>query len=191
MNTPGSVDWTPADLKRKLLKLLPLLALFVRASIGVAMLNGGLIGIFSKNNGANVFNNPGLRGAMAPAGLESLSTIIPYIELALGVGLIFGIFTTISALLACAFSLVGQLITTITLITNAGIGPGIDPLTMGLNPLTMFYPNQGVVAYTLLVALSPLSVNRFSIDALIFQKEITSPPEHGVDFVTKEEIDAR
>ena len=188
MNKTGSVDWSPADYKRKLLRLLPLMALYVRASVGLSMLTTGLFLMFSKNNPGN---NAAFQGAMTPGGLDSLATLIPYVNLALGVGLILGIFTTLSALLASAFSLLGPLLWAISLITTAGIGNGGNSIATVLNQFSIFYQAQGVVTYLLVIALSPLAINRYSIDALIFQKEILPPPEDQVDVDEPKQVESR
>jgi uncharacterized membrane protein YphA (DoxX/SURF4 family) len=182
MSTPNVVDPRPDDLARPIRQLLPVLALFLRVSIGLAMLNSGLMGLFTKNNGGNPFANPALgRLPTFPAGLDGLTTVLPYAELALSVGLIFGVFTTITALLACAVSLINPLLTTVALVSSAGIGPGMNPMVMGLNGIAMLLPpNQFVVAYMLLVALSPLSINRFSVDALMFERRTLPLPQPGV-----------
>ena len=181
---------TTDDLAGHVAKLLPLLALFVRVSVGLTMLNSGLVGIFSRNHGRNPFNIPGFGGGpTTPAGMEAVASMLPYTELALGVGLIFGIFTTITSLLACLISLVNPSLATITLVTTAGIGPGMNQFTIGFNPESFFSGNTGVVAYSLLVALSPLAINRYSIDALIFQRGAAPIAPRAVDRGAAEAID--
>ena len=188
MSVPSPVEPPTDDPVRHVARLLPLLALFVRASIGLNMLNSGLIGIFSKNLGRNLFNNGAFGGPGTPPGSDALAGIFPYAELAVSVGLIFGIFTTISAFLACAISLIGPLLTTLSLVTSAGLGPAMNQNLMGFNLIGMLSPNTGVVAYVLLVAISPLRINRFSIDALIFQRNTAPIPRGGVDPVAEGEI---
>ena len=190
MSISNHVDPRPDDLVRPLRQLLPVLALFVRVSVGLTVLNSGLNSMFPKNNGANPFGNGAFGRFPGPPGLDGLMTVLPYAELALSVGLIFGVFTTVTALLACALSLISPLLTTVTLVSSAGIGPGMNPLAMGLNGFGMLFTNQAVISCVLLVALSPIAINRYSVDALMFDRRNLPLPHPGVAPEAQEEIEA-
>lgn len=165
-------------------KLLPFLALFLRLSLGLSLMNTGLAAVLSQNGpgggmgfagrGMNLFGGAPL--ASVP-GLEGLAYVLPYVELAVAVGILFGIFTTISALAGCALTLVSPLLMTFALVTTPGFGGGPTRFMPGPEFLLLF-PGQSALGYCLLVLLSPQPLNRFSIDALIFQRSRAPiPPE--------------
>lgn len=180
----------PHDREAPIAGLLPHLAFFVRVSVGLSLLNRGLVEIFAKNSsragGGNPFYNPAFARNPTAPGMDAFTTIIPYVELALSVGLIFGIFTTLCALSACLISLLSPLLTTVMLMLSAGVGPGMNPY--GMDIITLFNPNQGMLSYVLLVVLSPLPINKFSIDALIFHRNPRPLRQRGVDLEGTAEI---
>lgn len=160
--------------------LLPWLALFVRLAIGLSLLNIGLAAVMASM--ASPFGGPGPwnggwnAGPPGFPGLGLLAGLLPYAALAVGAGLVFGIFTTAAALLACGLVLLPAILLTLEIVTVGNImSPnGMIPFGRGLGPDALIgLLGLGVVATPSLVALvllSPTSINRFSIDALIFRR---------------------
>ncbi|HEY2155190.1 MAG TPA: hypothetical protein VGH33_06140 [Isosphaeraceae bacterium] len=161
------------------------LALFLRLAVGLGLLNFGLAAIMAAVaapfGGWTGMRPPSSQGFIP--GIEVLFSALPYACAAIGVGLVFGIFTTISALLACAVTLLLPLILTIHLLIAGGLAfsPGFNPIMRGLGS------EAGVITIVLcvfvaptlvaLVLLSSPGVNRFSIDAYIFAR--TTRPVFG------------
>ena len=160
-------------------KLLAYVALFLRLSLGLSLLNAGLAGVLSSNGPMGGMPGFGGRavnpftGGVGPTvpGMEGLTTVLPFAELAVGVGLIFGIFTTICALAGCALTLVTPLLISFAMITMSGVGPPPNRFGIGLGvEFLMQLPGQSALTYAVLVLLSPSAINRLSIDALIFRR---------------------
>jgi len=187
MNTPLPLARIPRDdATGQYDRLLPWLALFVRLSVGIALLNAGLAGMMASGPGfgggppANPFMTP--MGPPGPLpGLETLVASLPYVELALGVGLCFGIFTTMTALACCGLVLVVPAIMTMQLLAVPTPQPGVivgGPRFMG--PGVAIYSVLFAVVSTpclvVLVLLSPRTINRLSVDALIFARAQVRPP---------------
>ncbi len=189
MSTSTLMDQLSAyNREGQITKLLPALACFARISVGLTMLNSGLMGIFAKSGRGSPFGNSGFGTPVTAPGMEGLIMALPYLELALAVGLIFGIFTTIVAFLSCLLSLLTPLLTTYMLVSGSANGQGMNQFAMGLNPFSMLFPNQGMLAYVLVVILSPLSINRYSVDALIFRQGPGPFPRRGMDSEAPKEI---
>ena len=162
--------------------MLACLALFLRLAVGLGLLNFGLAAIMAASavpfGGWTGVRPPPMQGAIP--GLEVMLSATPYACAAIGAGLVFGIFTTICALLACGLTLLLPLVMTFHLLLAGGLAftPGFNPIMRGLGPeagaisiaLCVF------VAPTLiaLVLLSAPAINRISLDAYIFAR--TSRP---------------
>jgi uncharacterized membrane protein YphA (DoxX/SURF4 family) len=162
-------------------RLLPYVILYLRLSMGLWLLNGGLAQVMPGNGRAGgPLNRFNLNGKIP--GTEPITQLLPYVELGVGVALILGIFTTIAALTACAMSLVVPLLTSITLVAQVGVNnPFANPFE-----LAGMFVNQSTLSYALLVYLSPSGTNRFSIDALIFRP----PVQRVAEEVDPKESDA-
>ena len=159
-------------------KLLAYVALFLRLSLGLTALNAGLAGVLSTGGGGGP---PGFGGrgvnpftggiAQTMPGFEGLMMVLPFAEMAVGVGLIFGIFTTASTLAGCAMTLVPPLLMAVSMITTSGIGGGPNRVGGGFGlEFFILLPSQPALSYAVLVLLSPTTINRLSIDALIFRR---------------------
>ena len=156
-------------------RVLGLLALFVRLAIGLCLLNIGLATVMA--SAASTFGGgPGMGGQSTLPGLEMLVTLLPYLTLAIGVGLVFGIFTTVSALLACGLVLLLPLMITYQLVIAAGMpNAGFSPYNMmarfggpGEGIVLLFVSVFATPSFVALVLLSSPSINRYSFDALMF-----------------------
>ena len=155
-------------------KLLPWMALLVRLGVGLGLLNAGLTAM-SSNGGMNPgWNGPRFGGPGQP--FESVFVLIPYLEIGIGVGLTFGVFTTLMAILAWILILAVPLLMTIGLIVTASAGvsagfgfgrPGWAGMEAGI--MSLLIAVVTTPCFALLLALSPLSINTMSIDALMFQ----------------------
>jgi hypothetical protein len=158
--------------------VLACLALFLRLAVGLGLLNFGLAAIMANSMspyGGWAGMPPGSSQGFIP-GVELLFAALPYACATIGVGLVFGIFTTISALLACGLTLILPLLMTFHLMMAGSLA-----FSQGFNPMIrVLGPEAGVIsivasvlaAPTLvaLVLLSTPAINRFSIDAYIFAR---------------------
>ncbi len=190
-------------------KLLPYLSLFVRLAIGLSLLDIGLATIMS--SGPSPFGGPpgwppgGWGGPGASSGFPGVGLLVfvlPYAALAIGVGLVFGIFTTVAALMACGLALVFPVLLTLHMVIMGGINTNAMMMTPfgpgGFGPeagLTLLLIGLGITpGLVALVLLSPPSINRFSVDALMFQRVAppivppAAPPDAGVREPTDRDI---
>ncbi len=144
------------------------------ARLGSGLINGGLAAVLKQNG----FGGPGIgrpvnpfTGAVTPGmpGVDALADVLPFAELAVGVGLIFGIFTTICAIAACVLALVTPLMMTVSLMVNAGIATAPNRFGFGVE-FFLLGIGQSTLAYAALLLLSPVAINRLSMDALIFAR---------------------
>ncbi len=175
--------------------VLACLALFLRLAVGLGLLNFGMAAIMTANaapfGGAMGLRPPPMQGPMP--GLEFLLSATPYACAAIGAGLVFGIFTTICALLSCGLAALLPLLMTFHLLVAGGLAvtPGFNPMMRG------FGPEAGAISIALcvfvaptlvaLVLLSAPAINRLSLDAYIFARtgralfpeptESPAPPE--------------
>jgi hypothetical protein len=182
----------PTESVGQVARLLPWLALFVRVSVGLGFLNAGLAGLIS-GGGPGMIYGPVQWSGMMP-GAEVILKALPYIELAVGLGLICGIFTTIMALIACGLVLLIPILMTLSMFTTMATSMGTNPLGLG-RPRGGMGIEFGMVSvaiavistpcFALLVLLSPQAINRLSLDAMIFPKEpirpINGPPTGPVE----------
>ena len=187
---PRSLSWSTA--LNDSAKLLPYLAFAVRVGLGLGLLNGGLGGILSMR--PNSWGGVSGRSPGALGGLDVLLELFPYVELALGLGLVFGIFTTITALLSCAMALTIPLVMTVAILGavmtgtgGVGYAYGYGPAALQFSLMTVGITLAAIPGFALVVLLSPLSINRFSVDALIFKRS-RPIPYVGVDEDAKAEF---
>lgn len=187
MNAPPVLSrHLPAESVGPVARLLPWLALFVRVSVGLGFLNGGLAAMISGGGGPGMIYGPGAGLGFFP-GTDVLIKVLPYLELAVGLGLICGIFTTIMALIAWVLVLLIPILLTVNMFTAMAASMGTNTLGFGVGRGGMGL-DFGVISvavavistpcFALLVILSPQSINRLSLDAMIFPN-FPSPPIGG------------
>jgi hypothetical protein len=174
----------PAESVGQVSRVLPWLALFVRVSVGLGLLNGGLAGLIA-GGGPRVLFGQGMGPGFLP-GTEALFTALPYLELAAGLGLICGIFTTVMALVSCGLVLLIPLLMTYTMFTTmvasvAATPNGLGGMRGGMG-LEFGLVSVGIAlvstpCFALLLFLSPQSINRFSLDAMIFPSDPVRPTD--------------
>lgn len=154
--------------------------LLLRLGIGLSLLGTGLAGYFeSQRTGAGMVGwgqNPSMMG------YSLLFSVLPYIEMGLGLALILGFLTKTAAIASGFFSLLMPLMSIIQIVgtgpsnpggwqfytPNAGVPSNFAVL------MTTFLPN--LLTQAALIWLSPLRNHPYSIDTLIFSRnEIESP----------------
>jgi hypothetical protein len=170
---------TPPDRPRSPLmegpygRVLPWLALSARCAVGLCLLNIGLIVVISSSVGASP------PAEMVGMLVWAVMQVVPYLAIAVGLGLIFGIFTMLNAVFTCALVLVLPVMMLVGLIaqsaTNPGMGFGRGPLAMfgpdfGMGVIMISYPILVLPSLAILVLLSPMEINRFSLDTLMFRR---------------------
>jgi hypothetical protein len=176
MSTPATNDrWTAAVLEGPWGKILPWLALFTRCMFGLCLLNFGLLMLLNTSPNAS----PPVAD-LASVTIWILLQGVPYLSIAIGLGLVFGIYTTLNSLLACGLTLILPVVLLVGLITqsflgNGGLGPRGNPFGMvgsdvGVGLGIAGYAVFAIPCLVLLVLLSPMSINRYSLDTLMFGK---------------------
>jgi hypothetical protein len=176
MSTPASNDgWASLVREGPWGRLLPWIALFARCMVGLCLLNFGTMVLI--NSGPNASPPSSELGAVI---IWILLQAVPYMAIAIGLGLVFGIYTTLNALLACGLTLILPLVMLVAMIGQSALGTG-GPGVRG-NPFGTFGPEFGIglmfAAYAVfivpclvtLVLLSPMQINRYSLDTLMFGK---------------------
>ena len=150
------------------------IAMLLRLSIGLGLLNSGLTGYMSK--GANGFQN------MTGSGLEPLMAALPYFSIALGLALILGFLTKVTSIASGFFTLVSPLLVTVQIMTAAmtGMGQFQNQGWGNNNPfMAMLVMNAApsLIAQSLLIWLAPLENHPISIDTLIFGRRSANIPQ--------------
>jgi len=176
MSTPASNEgWTSLVSEGPWGRIMPWLALFVRCMVGLCLLNFGTMVLI--NSGPNANPPSSELGAVI---FWILLQAVPYVSIAIGLGLVFGIYTTLNSLLACALTLIVPLVMLVALIGQGMVGSG-GPGPRG-NPFGGFGSEFGVglmfgtyavcviPCLVTLVLLSPMQINRYSLDTLMFSK---------------------
>jgi hypothetical protein len=156
-----------------------MVALLLRFGIGISLLNTGLIGYMSGRGagGTTAFSIP----SASFTGIDPLMSAIPYLSIGLGLALILGFLTTPTSVAVGFFGLLMPLMTTVAIISNGTVGPGVmgfgggGPGRFGGGPfqymitmmeLSIYLPS--LIPQIALIWLSPLENHPYSIDALIF-----------------------
>jgi hypothetical protein len=183
----------PAESVGPVTRLLPWLALFVRVSVGLGFLNAGLAPLISGGGRPGMIYGP-MPGSGFLPGTEVLLKALPYLELALGLGLICGIFTTIMALISCGLVLLTPILMTLTMFTTmaasmgtyaTGFGGMRGGMGLDFGIVSIAIAVISTPCFALLLLLSPQSINRFSLDAMIFPQDpirpIDGPPPGPVE----------
>jgi hypothetical protein len=134
--------------------------LLLRVGLGMHLLNLGLSSYVLRS------------GALANSNVQ----LLPYLQVALGVALILGVFTTAAAVGAGFLVLLQPLAQTLIMLAG-GLNPAVRP------PLSvrMLYEAGGGTGNLLIAAVvlwfSPPGRNAWSIDGLIFTPETARPPQ--------------
>ena len=149
-------------------------AMLLRLGIGLSLLSTGLAGYFGASRpGGGI----GLWGQSLPLhSLDPFLAMIPYLSIGLGLALILGFMTTISAIAAGFFSLAGPILGIILMIAHGPVN-GLTGMS-GYNPLLdmiVMASVQNSLNYAALIWLSPLENHPYSVDALIFGKNNVEP----------------
>jgi hypothetical protein len=189
MSTPTTNDrWTTAALEGPWGRILPWLALFTRCTVGLCLLNFGMMQLIYGNTGASPPS-----AELGAVIVWILLQAVPYLGVAIGLGLVFGIYTTLNALLTCALALILPLVVLVTLISQSFLGNGGPGFRGGSNVVLGPDASMGVIfaSYAVfvmpcliaLVLLSPMAINRYSLDTLMFSKpkRLMSPPAETTD----------
>jgi uncharacterized membrane protein YphA (DoxX/SURF4 family) len=153
----------------------PTVAVLLRLGLGVSLLNGGLLGYLSAHRGISA---PGLAwstllGPAAAAGALQHDALVPLVQIGLGMALILGFFTSVSAAGAGLLILSGPIFQFLAILGNSGAsGDGADLQMQAL-------VSSGTTNLLLLVAallwLTPGDGTPWSLDALIFAHRRAEP----------------
>jgi uncharacterized membrane protein YphA (DoxX/SURF4 family) len=145
-----------------------LVATLLRVGLGLNLLNTGLLGYMAKNAGAGMFGGlpPGATIPI-PSGSDVYYQIISCGQIAVGLALVLGFFTTLAALLAGASILIAPLIQSVVLISGgATMNPYSNPGFVFLNMLSSG-TTTNLLTSAAVLWFSTIKNNPWSLDALI------------------------
>jgi hypothetical protein len=150
-----------------------MIAVQLRIGLGVCLLNGGLLGYLSARQGtsSSALAWSTLLGPAAVAGVLENDLLIPFIQIGLGLALIVGFFTVISAIIA-GFLILSAPIFQFLAILSSSNSAGNPGNMVGANLPMQVLVSTGSINLLLLVAsvlwLTPFEGTSWSLDALIF-----------------------
>jgi uncharacterized membrane protein YphA (DoxX/SURF4 family) len=142
-----------------------LVALALRLGLGLTLLRRGIVNYLSLSS--TISPGPFVQRVPIPIDLELYFQYLAYAEMALGLALVLGFFTTAAAVLAACLQLVTPLVQTVfTMTTQFGQGRG-----MGVSAVLGLYEASAASNLLLVAAVlwfSPVASNPWSLDRLIF-----------------------
>jgi uncharacterized membrane protein YphA (DoxX/SURF4 family) len=180
-----------SELLKPIARLLPVVALYLRISVGIGLLSNGLVSLVGSTQ--NGFGGPFGGGSIFGPGMEPIAEVLPYVNLVIGLALIVGFFTTLFAMIAAAASFITPLLTSFMIVASFGMSSGrmggmggmsglIDSIlmgTLGVQPIT----------YVALILLSPMKINKYSLDTLIYNRPAAIlPPRPSLPGITDNEV---
>ncbi len=136
---------------------------FLRVALGISILNNGVLEYMT------------LKMTGGPGGPNG---VLPYIEIMLGLALIFGLFTTSATVGAALFLLLKPLVMTGLMLSGGGFGPG-----RGWGPLQFLMEgntSSNILLTAVVLWFSPTGRNPLSLDQALFTRRQTSstrPPQ--------------
>ncbi len=153
-------------------KLLSLIALILRLSLGLSLLSQGLMGYFAPTRGAGspLLNLP-----------FTVQQIVPVAQISIGLALCLGFLTVVAALAAAALSIgLSSLLLFQSFVGIATMGRGAGwqgMMNYGYDPFLMsgFSTSLTVGHQVAVILLSNVQINRFSVDALVFRADEQPP----------------
>lgn len=157
------------------------LAFLLRAGLGLHFLNHGLLGflVLSQMGGFTGGTPYGQTYAQAmgvPTGMEAIYQVLPFVEIAVGFALILGFMTTPAALAAGILVLLSPVMQTFSLMIN---GMAVNRNMMGmpfqLQSLLSSTETTLLVLAALVIWLSPVRVNPWSLDGVMFRGRRRQP----------------
>jgi hypothetical protein len=144
-----------------------MIAVLLRLGLGITLLDGGLLGYVMARRGgqASGLGWTTLLGPAAVAGVLENDLLVPFVQIAIGLALILGFFTVVSAILAGFLILSGPIFQFLAILSSSG--PATNSALMMQALVT-----TGSINLLLLVAavlwLTPIEGTSWSLDALIF-----------------------
>lgn len=156
------------------------IAFVLRVSLGLGLLNVGLLTYMANRTGAI----PGMRGMggmpatpVVPGnlGMMDVSQVVPYLQIAIGLALVLGFFTTYAAVAAGLVSLLDPAAMTVSLLASGM--PVRGPSMFGMN----YFGTWGAESTRLLLVaavawMAASGHNPLSIDTLVFGRGAASRP---------------
>jgi hypothetical protein len=148
-----------------------MVALILRVGLGVCLLNGGLLGYLTAQRGGASASGLVWSTLLGPSSVASVlehDMLVPYVQIALGLALILGFFTVVSAVLAGFLVLSGPIFQFLAILSHSGQS-GNAALEMQAMMVT-----TGSINLLLLIAavlwLTPIEGTPWSLDAVIFAR---------------------
>jgi uncharacterized membrane protein YphA (DoxX/SURF4 family) len=151
-----------------------LIALVLRVGLGLSLLNRGIVGYLGMKAGGGTGFGPS--PLSIPPAIEPFYPSMVYAEMAIGLALVLGFFTTATTVLAAVMQLVIPVIQ--TAITISGLNPYQGPPGLNiaiLDRLAASGPNQ-LLLIAAVLWFSPVATNRWALDRLIYSRPNGSAP---------------
>jgi uncharacterized membrane protein YphA (DoxX/SURF4 family) len=163
-----------------------MIALVLRLTLGLGLLDDGVSGYIVSNVGGGGFNpyNPVTYGRVAPRppwavpvpGWDEFSRALPYVEIVVGVAIVLGFFTTYTASVAALMPVLVRSLKVVYLLLAGTSDPNL------VNSLLPFgWYEQGalpnLVVAVAVVWLSSSGDDRLSLDALIWRRTRAEEPD--------------
>src|SRR3954469_23620556 len=146
-----------------------MIAVLLRVGLGVCLLNGGLLGYIAARRGGNSASSLVWSTLLGPSSVASVlehDLLVPFVQIALGLALILGLFTVASAVLSGFLIVSGPIFQFLAVLSQVG-QPGNPTLELQALMVT-----TGSVNLLLLVAavlwITPVEGTPWSLDVLIF-----------------------
>jgi uncharacterized membrane protein YphA (DoxX/SURF4 family) len=141
-----------------------LIVFLLRAGLGMSLLNAGLFGYLGRGRGGVAV----LGGLPIPAPSEPVSELLPIAQIALGLALIFGLFTTVAALAAGLLFLLAPAVQMAVVLGTGFLG---NPNSYAaLHEMLGSGPTNGLLLVAAILWLSPVGSNPWSLDRLLFAR---------------------
>lgn len=155
-------------------KLLGLIALILRATLGFGLLSEGLANYFMRG-----------RGGMTPMGNLpfGVQQFVPVVQICIGLALVLGFLSVIaavgSAVLGLLLSAYGLFQAYVGMVTtgNPGMFLGNSPFLGSMPSLLGLNTSMLALHQVAVIFLANATINRYSIDALVFRREEDARPQ--------------
>ncbi len=158
---------------RRFVQVIAIVALVVRLMLGMTLLTTALSALMGgmNNNFMGPFGGGGMRGSMTGTGVDAVLQAVPYLQLVTGLGLLLGVFTFVWSIVAGLASIIPYGIVCAMLVITAGIAGSPNAFAIMSMLQTTILARGELFAIVLMIFLSHPSINRFSVDTLIYSPQ--------------------
>lgn len=152
----------------------------LRLGLGTSLLNGGLLGYMTARRGVGATAGLAwttLLGPAAVAGVLEHDLLVPFVQIAIGLALILGFFTVITAVVAGLLILSGPIFQFLAILSSSA---SVDDSTLIMQALVTTGSINLLVLVAAVLWLTPIEGTPWSLDYLIFaHRRHARPVEPG------------